>query len=242
MWLSVLAVVILSYVVGSIPSGLIVVRIANGKDVRKVGSGRTGGTNAMRAAGFIAGLLTAILDVLKGVASGWIVSLLLPEVGWVRVLAAVVALWGSIHSIFLAERDAQGKLHLHGGAGGATGLGGAISLWPESVLIILPIAALVFVFVGYASVTTISVAVSALIIFAIRAMTAGQPVEYIAYGVAALLTVLYALRPNLKRLRDGTERTVGLRAYLQKKAAQRQLIKVSKSRLQQKSSPRLSSR
>ena len=72
--LNALAVLALSFLIGSIPSGLIVVKIANGKDVRTVASGRTGGTNAMRAAGFLAGLVTLILDVSKGVATLWLVQ------------------------------------------------------------------------------------------------------------------------------------------------------------------------
>ena len=206
-----------SYLIGSIPFGLIIVKIASGKDVRKIGSGRTGGTNAMRAAGLFAGMITATLDVLKGVASGWIAEWLAPGDPWLKVLAAVFALWGAIHSVFLLEKDEHGVWRLRGGAGGATGLGGAIALWNPSVFIIVPIGALIYLFVGYASVTTISVAVSALVIFAIRAFVDNQPVQYIIFGVAALATVLYALRPNLKRLRDGTERVVGLRAYFKKK-------------------------
>src|SRR5512146_75405 len=215
--LSILLIVILSYLVGSIPFGLIIVKITTGKDVRKVGSGRTGGTNVMRAAGLLAGMMTAVLDVLKGVASGWIAEWLAPGDPWLKVLAAVFALWGAIHSVFLLEKDEHGVWRLRGGAGGATGLGGAIALWNPSVFIIVPIGALIYLFVGYASVTTISVAVSALVIFAIRAFVDNQPVQYIIFGVAALATVLYALRPNLKRLRDGTERVVGLRAYFKKK-------------------------
>ncbi len=208
------------YLIGSIPFGLIVVKLTTGKDVRQIGSGRTGGTNAMRAAGLLAGVATACLDVLKGVASGWVAQWLVPGDPWLKVLAAIFALWGAIHSIFLLEKDETGRWRLRGGAGGATGLGGAIALWNPSVFIILPIGALVFFFVGYASVTTISVAVSALVIFAIRAFVDNQPFQYIAFGAAALLIVLYALRPNLKRLKEGTERVVGLRAYLQKKQKQ----------------------
>lgn len=213
-------VMIASYVLGSIPWGIIVVKLFTGKDVRQVGSGRTGGTNVMRAAGVFAGLLTAGLDVFKGFGSGLIAEALVPGNIWVRVLAAAVALLASTYSIFYTERDAQGKLRLKGGAGGATGLGGAMALWPSSVFVILPIAALVFVLVGYASVTTISVAVVATIIFAVRAIAVDAPWQYIVYGVLALLIVLNALRPNLKRLREGTERVVGLRAYYLKRANQ----------------------
>ena len=55
--------VILAYVIGSVPVGLLIVKIATGKDIREVESGRTGGTNAMRAAGFWAGFATAMLDI-----------------------------------------------------------------------------------------------------------------------------------------------------------------------------------
>lgn len=215
-----LFVIVLSYVIGSIPWGLVVVRLFTGKDVRKVGSGRTGGTNVMRAAGFAAGFLTAVLDVGKGLASGWIADALVPGNVWVKVLAAVIALLASTHSIFYMERDEQGKIHLRGGAGGATGLGAAMALWPISIFIILPVAVIAFLLIGYASVTTISIAAAATVIFAVRAVAVDAPWQYIVFGILALLIVLYALRPNLKRLREGTERVVGLRAYYLKRSNQ----------------------
>ena len=64
--------VIAGYIIGSIPFGLLIVKIKTGKDIREVESGRTGGTNAVRAAGFGAGLLTAILDILKGASAVWL--------------------------------------------------------------------------------------------------------------------------------------------------------------------------
>jgi glycerol-3-phosphate acyltransferase PlsY len=211
--LPIFLVIALSYLIGSIPWGWVVVKLFTGKDVRQTGSGRTGGTNVMRAAGFFAGLLTAGLDVGKGLASGWIADAIVPGNPWVKVLAAVIALLASTHSIFNIERDETGRIHLRGGAGGATGLGGAMALWPLSFVVIFPVAALVFVLVGYASVTTISIAVASVILFAVRAIAVDAPWQYIVYGILALLIVLYALRPNLKRLREGTERVVGLRAY-----------------------------
>lgn len=67
MVLSRIGVLILAYLIGSIPFGLIIVKLSTGKDIRSVESGRTGGTNAMRAAGVWAGVATAIFDTLKGV-------------------------------------------------------------------------------------------------------------------------------------------------------------------------------
>ena len=219
--LRILSVLLLAYLVGSIPSGWIVVKIATGKDVLKVESGRTGGTNAMRAAGFFAGLVTALLDVLKGVSTGWIVSWLMPGDVWLQVLAAVLAILGHNYSVFLLKLDDNGKLRFRGGAGGATALGGAIALWPQAWMVSLPLAVLVFLLVGYASVTTISIAASALLVFIYRAAVGTSPWVYVLYGALALAIVVIALRPNLERLKRGTERMVGLRAYLLKKAGRK---------------------
>jgi len=215
--LKIFLVLVLAYLAGSIPSGLVVVKVFSGKDVRDVGSGRTGGTNAMRAAGIVAGLLTAVMDVLKGIASGWVAGWLMPGNIWLKVLAALLAIIGHNYSVFLISRDSRGRLLIHGGAGGATALGGAIALWNHSWLVILPLAVLVFIFIGYASVTTISIALISMVVFTYRAILGLSPWAYIIYGIIALIVVLWSLRPNLKRLKEGTERAVGLRAYLQKK-------------------------
>lgn len=208
---------LLSYVIGSIPFGLVFVWIFTGKDVRTVESGRTGGTNAMRAAGFLAGLLTAAGDTFKGVATGWIAGWLAPEHAWVRVTAALLAIMGHNYSVFLIEKRSKGGIRMRGGAGGAPALGGAMALWPEAGLIIFPLAGLVYLLVGYASVTTMSVAFFSILVFTARAILGASPWIYIAYGFGALIIVTLALRPNLERLRNGTERVVGLRAFLKRK-------------------------
>jgi glycerol-3-phosphate acyltransferase PlsY len=216
--INIIAVLALAFIAGSVPFGLIIVKLATGKDVRKIESGRTGGTNAMRAAGLFAGIMTALLDVLKGVASGWIVGLFMPESTWLRVFAALMVVLGHNYSIFLIEKGQDGKLHFKGGAGGAPTLGGAIALWPFSWWFILPASFLVYIGIGYASVTTISIAFFAMIIFVYRALMGQASWIYTIYGVIAIVMVIWALRPNLERLRRGTERAVGLRAYFQRKA------------------------
>jgi glycerol-3-phosphate acyltransferase PlsY len=209
---------LLSYLVGAIPFGWIIVKISTGRDIRSIESGRTGGTNAMRAAGFLAGAFTAIGDVLKGLSTMWLVSWLIPaDVPgrvWFQVIAPLMAIMGHNYSIFMIETRSNGRLYLRGGAGGAPCFGGAMSLWPWCGLIILPVSALVFILIGYASVTTLSIAVTATIIFAYLAIVYQAPWQYILYGIASLIILLWALRPNLVRLAQGNERVVGLRAYL----------------------------
>lgn len=217
LWVMIGLAWLLSYLLGSIPFGLVIVKIASGKDIRSVESGRTGGTNAMRAAGFFAGLLTALFDVGKGAATALVVRWLAVDQPIVQVVAAALAIIGHNYSVFLIERTTHGRIRLRGGAGGATALGGSIALWPLSGVIILPLVVITYIFVGYASVTTISIAAFSALVFLVRAALGLSPWEYVLYGIAALGIVLWALRPNLERLRQGTERPVGLRAVRLKK-------------------------
>lgn len=203
-----IGIVILAYIFGSIPFGLLIVKLKTGKDIREVESGRTGGTNAMRAAGFWAGFATALLDILKGAVGVWVAQWLTPDSQWVHVLSPIAAILGHNYSIFLAERDANGKFRLRGGAGGAPSVGGAMGLWPASILIILPLGMLTFFTIGIASITTMAVALFAIIVFAVRALLFdGQWID-VWYGVGAEVLLVWALRPNLKKLMEGNERIV----------------------------------
>jgi len=211
--LPIIGIIVISYLIGSVPFGFIVVRIINGKDIRTIASGRTGGTNAMRAAGLGAGIATAILDGLKGAVVVWLARWYYPGLIWVQVAAPLMAMMGHNYSIYLLERRADDKrLRLGGGAGGAPCVGGAVGLWPPSLLIILPLAAGIWYGIGYASVTTMSIALIATILFAVRAYLGLSPWIYVLYGAIAELIVLWALRPNIKRLISGTERLHGWRA------------------------------
>jgi acyl phosphate:glycerol-3-phosphate acyltransferase len=204
----------LAYLIGSIPSGLLVVKIANGKDVRDIESGRTGGTNAMRAAGPVAGLFTAVLDVCKGAAAVWVGQNLFSSPDWIVAINGLFAILGHNYSAFLIKRNVNGKLVFKGGAGGATTLGVAIGLWMNSWIVILPIAGLVYLFIGYASITTISIAISTMGISIVRAINGAASWVYVILGAAAVGTVMFALKPNLQRLKEGTERRVHLLARI----------------------------
>ena len=219
--LAVVGVLFLSYLIGSIPVGLVIVRLKTGKDIRRIESGRTGGTNVMRAAGTWAGVTTAILDLIKGALTVWLARYLLPGNVWVEVLSPVMAVLGHNYSIFLAERDERGYLRLRGGAGGATTVGGAIGLWAPSILIILPIGLLFLLGLGYASIATMSVALGSMLLFAYRAWVGASPWQYILHGLLTLIILIWALRPNICRLINGTERVVGLRAWRKKRRAGR---------------------
>jgi glycerol-3-phosphate acyltransferase PlsY len=208
----------LAYLLGAVPFGFILVMWRTGKDIRDVQSGRTGGTNAMRAAGFPIGLTTGVLDVLKGFFAVSLATIILPGNAWIAALAPVAAVIGHNYSVSLIHVDKAGKLSFGGGAGGATVLGGAMGLWPPAILFMLPVGILIYYFVGYASVTTISAGLMSIVVFAIRAYQGQSPWEYVLFGTSVTILVVIALQPNIKALREGKERLHGYRARKQKEA------------------------
>jgi glycerol-3-phosphate acyltransferase PlsY len=207
------SVILLAYIFGSIPFGLLIVKIATGKDIRQVASGRTGGTNAARAAGVGAGLLTAVMDGAKGASAVWLAQAVAPTSHGLHVLAPIAAILGHNYSIFLAERDASNRLRLRGGAGGGPTVGGAFGLWWPSALIVLPLGVLVFFGIGYASITTMSMALIITAIFAIRHTMGLASLPDVWYGVIAFGVLVWALRPNIRALIEGRERFHGWRPW-----------------------------
>jgi acyl phosphate:glycerol-3-phosphate acyltransferase len=212
-----LGLLLLSYIVGSVPFGLVIVRLTTGKDIRNVESGRTGGTNAMRAAGFWAGLGTALMDMLKATAMVWVARAVFPLESspgnaWLHILAPLAVILGHNYSIFLLQREENGSLRLRGGAGGAPCVGGSVGLWAPSFLIIVPLAAVILFGIGYASVATMSVALLSSILFTILAMAGLTPWQYALYGIFAEVLLVLSLLPNIRRLIAGKERLIGWRA------------------------------
>jgi glycerol-3-phosphate acyltransferase PlsY len=209
----------MGYILGSIPSGALFVRIATGKDIRNFGSGRTGGTNAMRAGGSLAGVATGILDVLKSFLAIQLCRWILPGSFLLEAVTGMATVLGHNYSFFLVEwKDSKiGKIPtFHGGAGGAPTVGSAAAFWFPSLFIVLPVGLLVFFFIGYASVTTLVGGLTVLIIFSIRAAQGYSSKWYAVFSVVTLFLLAWSLRPNIERLRNGTERLVGLRAWLRR--------------------------
>jgi glycerol-3-phosphate acyltransferase PlsY len=209
--------VALAYVIGAVPVGLLIVKRMTGKDIRMVGSGRSGATNVIRAAGMAAGITTALLDLVKGALPIWLVKLVLPDWPWAHVLTGVAAVLGHNYSIFLREvvtnpKTGRARTVLRGGAGGVTTVGGAIGLWAWTGAILVPTGIAILFGIGYASVATMSGGLLTTAIMAVGASQGLAPTPYVYYGLSCFALQLWALRPNIKRLLNGTERLVGWRA------------------------------
>lgn len=192
----VLAAGLIGYLLGSIPFGYVVVRLMRGVDVRTVGSGRTGGTNAMRAGGLGAGVLTATGDILKGLLAVLIVRAAFPATPALEAIAGLGAVAGHNWSVFMGFK---------GGAGTAPNVGVCTAFWPLSALWLVPMIPFGVFIVGYASVASLIIAAVIPLTLALRAAAGLAPWHQVWYGIGAALLVTWALRPNIKRLLQGTE-------------------------------------
>jgi glycerol-3-phosphate acyltransferase PlsY len=208
-----IAVVIIGYLLGSIPIGYLLTRRLAKVDVRAYGSGKTGATNVLRTAGRKWGIIVAALDICKGalavVIAGFIVGSEYLLVGdsslwWVltsaQVLAALAAVAGHIWSPFLKFK---------GGRGVATFFGGLVALCPVAALFggeVLIIGAGLTRFVSLGS---IAGAVGSYAILVPLTILNGFPVEYLFYAVVGGVIIFVMHRDNIRRLISGKERKLG---------------------------------
>ena len=181
--------------------GLLVTQIATGRDIRQVGSGRTGATNVLRGAGPWLALLTILGDALKGFAAVLIARIIL-KTNTSEALAGLVAVIGHNYSIFINFR---------GGAGTIATIGGAMSIWPWSAVILILVGASVVVATRYASVASIAIAVLVPVLMALRVWQVGAPWIYLLFGLGTSILTLWALRPNIRRLLEGCERRIKIK-------------------------------
>lgn len=187
-----------SYLIGSIPTGYIIVKLFTGQDIRTIGSGSTGATNVKRVMGkkwfFIVMLLDALKGALPVVLTAYFATAL-AEYGVLPVIAAVCAILGHSKSVFL---------EFTGGKSVATGVGTLMALNWQAGLIIAAVWGAVTWVSKYVSLGSIvALALSPLIMWFLNA-----PVAYIVYAVLAAVYVIYLHRENIKRLKDGCENKV----------------------------------
>ena len=197
---------VLGYLLGAIPSGLIVGRLFGDVDLRQHGSGRTGTTNALRTLGARAAGLVFVLDVAKGALAVLLARLLFggdPLVEWAAATAGLAAIVGHNWSIFIGFTGGRGVATL-------TGAMAAMSVW--TVLILAPIVLLIVWRTRYVSLGSVVGALGAPIVTAILAGLGAASPPAIAYALAAGLVVTLAHADNIERLRAGTERRIGQKA------------------------------
>lgn len=186
-----------AYVLGSIPFGLIVSSLFGGADVRKVGSGNIGATNVARAAGPLAGVLTLVLDAVKGAAAVLLAGHFTGESAAWMTIAGLAALVGHCFPVWLGFR---------GGKGVATAAGFFLALCPLALLGSLTLFLLVVAFSRYVSLGSLAAAASIPLLVYLLWAPPHAPPHIVTFGaLAAALLVVYQHDANIQRLVEGTE-------------------------------------
>nr|WP_072935144.1 glycerol-3-phosphate 1-O-acyltransferase PlsY [Schwartzia succinivorans] len=182
---------LLSYLIGSIPTGLILGKLLWGVDLREHGSHNIGATNAWRTLGKGPGIIIFLLDFLKGVI-GVALGMYFAGTPLMMVLGGIMAIVGHSWSILLKFK---------GGKGVATGLGVIVMLMPSTALMVFLIWFVIVLITKYVSLGSI-VAAACVPLFA---WLFNQPCEYIVFSVLAAVFVIYRHKTNIGRLLNGTE-------------------------------------
>ena len=196
--IEILAVVLGAYLIGSIPTGYIIVKLATGQDIRTIGSGSTGATNVKRVMGKKWFFITLLLDAFKGalpVILAKIFASTFTDIGLLPVLAAVAVILGHSKSVFLK---------FTGGKSVASGVGTILALNWMVGLIIAAIWGIITYTSKYVSLgSIIALAISPVLMYLFK-----QPIAYIVYCALGAVYIIYLHRSNIQRLIKGEENKV----------------------------------
>ncbi|MCH8190522.1 MAG: glycerol-3-phosphate 1-O-acyltransferase PlsY [Chloroflexi bacterium] len=196
--------VLLGYLIGAIPLGLIMAKALKGIDIRDYGSGKIGATNVLRTVGLKAAVVVFAFDLGKGVAAVFIARGM-GDATYVEVLAAGAAFAGHNWSVFI---------RFTGGRGVNTGLGGLFAMAPLWAAGAVGAGILVIVLTRYVSLGSLTGATFGLVALLVLAATGHGPWEYAGYAVAVVTLIYFQHWGNMQRLARGEERRLGQSAEI----------------------------
>jgi glycerol-3-phosphate acyltransferase PlsY len=189
----------LGYLLGSIPVGLVVGYLWLRRDIRELGSGKTGATNVLRTAGKLPAAVVVVGDIAKGAVPALVGRFFWDDAG-VAALGAAAAIVGHIWPVFAGFR---------GGRGVAAAFGGILALTPFVSLAMLAFAAFVVLITRYVSVMSIVVTAVAGVIIVVLSLVGVEPMMFAVYAIIAVALIEYMHIPNMRRLLAGTEPRIG---------------------------------
>jgi len=220
-------IIVLSYLVGSIPTSVMLSKWGHGFDIRTQGSGNAGGTNVFRILGWKAGLFVTLFDIGKGVVATTIVARLfldptLPfnnrtpfdDFTVLQVICGSAAVLGHIWTVFAGFR---------GGKGIATGAGILIGIAPTEFAISVGVFLIVLIAWKYVSLSSLSAAVAFPATLFVRYNIFGEQIQsyktLIIFSLGVSILLIYSHRKNIKRLIEGTENKIT--SFRKRKSAER---------------------
>ena len=193
-----LLILVIAYLIGSIPFGYLIVRTQGGGDIRQTGSGGTGATNVSRRAGKAAGVLTLLLDAAKG-ATAVLIAQNVSGSDWIKAAAAIAVIVGHIFPVWLGFR---------GGKGAATGVGVFLVLAPIALLCAGVVFVSIVFFTRYVSLGSIMAAALIPLLVWLQNVFVDPVAELrplLTAAVVGALLIIFAHRGNIQRLARGTE-------------------------------------
>ncbi|MGB5255873.1 MAG: glycerol-3-phosphate 1-O-acyltransferase PlsY [Woeseiaceae bacterium] len=194
---------LISYFIGSMMGAMIVGKLRGGVDIRTMGSGNAGGTNALRTQGLFFAFFVVVIDVGKGaIGAGVVPGLQIPFVPadpevsrtWLTMCCAAAAVLGHVWPVYHGFR---------GGKGAATLVGTLIVLGPVLIVVVLAVWLTVVALSGYVGLASMSATIALPIWLAITRLPDDQPL--FIYGVFMAGFIVYCHRSNIQRMRDGVE-------------------------------------
>jgi glycerol-3-phosphate acyltransferase PlsY len=209
-------VILLSYVIGSMPTSIMLSKWKHGFDIRTKGSGNAGGTNVFRVLGWKSGLLVTLVDIGKGV----IATVLIARLFWdptlpfynktpfddftvIQMICGGAAVIGHIWTVFAGFK---------GGKGIATGAGMLIGIAPTEFAISVAVFMIVFWAYKYVSLSSISAAIAFPVSLFVRYNILGDEIHsyrtLIVFSLSVAVLLVYSHRQNIKRLIEGTEKKI----------------------------------
>jgi len=192
---------LIAYLAGSIPVGVIVARLVGGPDLRSIGSGRTGGTNALRALGRKWAAVVVLGDLLKGALPVLLARYVTGD-PLVEVLCGLAAVAGAIWSVFAGFRSGRGV---------GTGVGTMLVIQPVAVLLATPVFVVVIVLTRYVSLGSLLGSAAMIPAMLLLLMVVpGTPLPYVIYTAVGVALIWLAHADNIERLLNGTERKFDL--------------------------------
>jgi len=201
--MQILLAAVIGYLLGSIPTGMIVARVYRNVDLTAYGSGRTGATNVLRTLGRGAAAVAFGGDFVKGVLAVAIVKFLIaPDNTWIEMVAAIAAVVGHSYSMFIGFK---------GGRGVVTGFGASLVAAPVLMLIAFAIGVALVVLTRYVSLGSVVGAILGGLLLCGLAYAQADP-AWALWGVLVGGFIVVAHKDNIERLLAGTERKLGERA------------------------------
>jgi glycerol-3-phosphate acyltransferase PlsY len=200
--LQTLVLVLIAYLMGSIPMGVVVARVTGGTDPRTIGSGRTGGTNALRALGRGRAAIVVTGDLLKGAVPVLLARYVTGGDPLVEVLCGAGAVAGAIWSVFAGFRSGRGV---------GTGVGTMLVIQPVAVLLATPVFIGVILLTRYVSLgSLIGSAAMFPAMLLVLLVVPDTPLPYVIYSAVGAALIWLAHADNIDRLIHGTERKFDL--------------------------------